>query len=172
MRSQMIRAGVVLGAALVAVTFTVVPSKGNTFGVTAQLSTGGETPVLVDICDDMGKIRVFKAIDDFFSAAAKVSLITGLSVIDYKVTNVAALEPAVFTGDIVARTNRIIASYGKQVAALTDDLVDADLALTLLPTSTAGEIAYKAEKTAQRAEINALKTFLSAEVVRLTALLV
>jgi len=170
MRSQLIRAGSVLGAALAAVQFTVV-AKGTDFSVTAQLSTGGGSPTLVDVCDDSGKLRVFKDIDDFFKAAAKVSLITGASEVAYTVANVAALEPAVFTGDIVARTNRIIASYGKQVIALTESSTAAGVAIALLPASTAGEIAYKAEKVAQKAEIDALKTWLNAEVARLTALL-
>lgn len=170
MRSQLIRAGAVLGAALAAVEFTVV-AKGTDFSVTAQLSTGGGSPVLVDVCDDSGKKRVFKNVDDFFKAAVKVSLITGASVVAYTFANVEALEPAVFTGDIVARTNRIIASYGKQIAALTASSTAAATAIALLPDSTAGEAAYKAEKVAQRVEIEALKTWLNAEVVRLTALL-
>ena len=170
MRSQLIRAGSVLGAALAAVQFTVV-AKGTDFSVTAQLSTGGGSPVLVDVCDDSGKKRVFKNIDDFFKAAVKVSLITGASVVAYTFANVEALEPAVFTGDIVARTGRIIASYDKQVIALTASSTAAATAIALLPASTAGELAYKAEKVAQKAEIDALKTWLAAEVVRLTALL-
>ena len=169
-RSQLVRAGSVLGAALASVAFNVV-AKGNDFSVTAQLSTGGGSPVLVDVCDDSGKIRVFKDMDDFFKAAAKVSLVTGISNITYTVNNIAALEPAVFTGDIVARTNRNIASYNKQVIKLTEDIAQAQTGINLLPASTAGEIAYKAEKVAQKAEIEALKTWLLAEVARLTALL-
>ena len=169
-RSQLVRAGSVLGAALASVAFNVV-AKGNDFSVTAQLSTGGGSPVLVDVCDDSGKIRVFKDMDDFFKAAAKVSLVTGISNITYTVNNIAALEPAVFTGDIVARTNRNIASYNKQVIKLTEDIAQAQTGINLLPASTAGEIAYKAEKVAQKAEIEALKTWLEDEVVRLTALL-
>lgn len=170
-RSQLVRAGAVLGAALASVSFHVV-AKGNDFSVTAQLSTGGATPVLVDVCDDSGKIRVFKDIDDFLKAAAKVSLVTGISNITYTVNNVAALEPSVFTGDIVARTTRNIASYNKQITKLTADIAQAQIGINLLPASTAGEIAYKAEKVAQKAETEALKTWLAAEVVRLNALLV
>ena len=169
-RSQLVRASAVLGAALASVAFSVV-AKGNDFSVTAQLSTGGGSPTLVDVCDDSGKIRVFRDIDDFFKAAAKVSLVTGLSNLTYTVTNVGALEPAVFTGDIIARTGRNIASYNKQITKLTDASAEALIGINLLPSSTAGEIAYKAEKVAQRAEIEALKTWLAAEVVRLTDLL-
>lgn len=169
-RSQLVRAGAVLGAALASVAFNVV-AKGNDFSVTAKLSTGGQNPVVVDVCDDSGKIRVFKDIDDFLKAAAKVSLVTGLSNITYTVTNIAALEPAVFTGDIVARTTRNVAGYNKQILKLTDDISEAATGIILLPESTAGEIAYKAEKVAQKGEIEALKTWLQAEVVRLSALL-
>jgi len=43
--------------------------------------------------------------------------------------------------------------------------------LALLPSSTSGEIAFKAEKTAQRDSIVALKAWLDAEVIRLNLLL-
>lgn len=168
MRSQLIRAGAVLGVALASVQFTVI-AKGADFSVSAQLK--GVDNSTVDICDDSGKLRVFRNVDDFLKAAARVSLITGSTNVSYTFANVTAIEPAVFTGDIVARTNRIIASYNKQVTALTLDISAAASAIALLPASTAGEIAYKAEKTAQKVEIEALKTWLAAEVVRLTALL-
>ena len=170
MRAQLVRASSLLASALASVAFNVV-AKGNDFSVTAKISSGGEFPKTVDICDDSGKIRVFKDIDDFLKAAAKVSLVTGLSEITYTVTNVSALEPAVFTGDIVARTGRNIASYGKQITKLTADIAQAQIGINLLPSGTAGEQAYKAEKVAQKEEIQALKTWLEDEVVRLTALL-
>ena len=76
-----------------------------------------------------------------------------------------------FTGDIVKRTRATIASYGKNVLALTTMANELTAALALLPAVTPGEIAYKNEKTLQRDTINANKTWLAAEVVRLTALL-
>lgn len=169
-RAQILRVSAALGAALVAVAFTIV-KKGNDFAVTAAVSTGGATPVVVDVADDAGKIRVFKDIDDFVKAAAKASLISSLTDISFTFTNLSALEPSVFTGDIVARTRSVIASYAKNVTAL--GLVSSGLAsaLTLLPSGTPGEIAYKDEKTLQKATVDANVTFMSAEIVRLTALL-
>ncbi|MDP2000362.1 MAG: hypothetical protein Q8K22_12315 [Rhodoferax sp.] len=62
-------------------------------------------------------------------------------------------------------------SYGKQVTALTATIADLNAALALLPAVTPGEIAYKAEKTLQKTTVEANKAYLSAEIVRLTALL-
>lgn len=169
-RVQLNRAASVLGAAIAAVVFTIV-KKGTDFSVTAKLSTGGATPVQVDVADDSGKIRVFKNVDDFIKAAAKLTLITSASVVDFSFANVVALEPAVFTGDIVKRTQSIIASYAKNITALTSTSADLAAALVLLPAATPGELAYKAEKEAQKAAVDANKAYLAAEIVRLTALL-
>ena len=169
-RVQLIRASSVLGAAVAAVTFTAI-SKGGQFGVTVEMSTGGPVPVTVQVADDMGKVRVFKAVDDFISAAAKYSLISSASEVGFSFSNLLALEPLVFTGDIVKRTRATIASYAKNVLALTAASADLAASILLLPAVTPGEIAYKAEKVLQRATIEANKTWLAAEVARLTALL-
>lgn len=169
-RVQLIRAASVLGAAVVAITFTAV-SKGSQFGVTVELTTGGPTPVTVQVADDSGKIRVFKAVDDFIAAAAKYSIISSASAVGMSFSNLLALEPPVFTGDIVKRTRATIASYSKNVVALTAVSADLSASIALLPAVTPGEIAYKAEKILQRATIEANKTWLSAEVTRITALL-
>jgi len=169
-RVQLIRAASVLGAAVVAVAFTVV-RKGNDFAVTADMSTGGATPVTVSVADDAGKVRVFKDVDDFVKAAAKLSIINSGTPVAFSFTNLLALEPAVFTGNIVTRTESTIASYGKNVTALTAVSADLAAALLLLPSATPGEVAYKAEKTLQKATVDANKTWLQAEITRLTALL-
>jgi hypothetical protein len=168
-RAQLVRAGTVLGAPLTAVIFTVV-AKGTQFAVTARLKAETGTDE-VAICDANGKIKSYTSIDDFLTAATKSSLITSMSPIAYSFDNVVALEPAVFTGDIIAKTERLIASYQAQVLTATDAIANANTVLSLLPASTAGEVAYKAEKTAQRDAIVSLKTWLSSEVTRLTALL-
>ena len=169
-RAQLNRASVVLGAAIAAVVFTIV-KKGNDFAVTANLSTGGDIPVTVDVADDSGKIRVFKNVDDFIKAAAKLTLITSGSVVAFSFANVAALEPVVFTGDIVKRTQSIIASYAKNITALNATSADLAAALVLLPAVTPGEKAYKAEKEAQKTAVDENKAYLAAEIVRLTGLL-
>lgn len=172
-RAQLQRAIAVLGSApgdeLSKVIFTVV-SKGTQFGVTVKLhSTSGADEV--EICDAVGKIKTYTAVDDFITAATKATIINSGSPIAYEFSNVAALEPAVFTGDIVAKTKRTIAAYVKQSVAAAEDITTANTVIALLPASTSGEIAYKAEKTAQRDSVIALKAWLDAEVIRLTALL-
>lgn len=170
MRTQLIRASSVLGAAVVSIAFTAVAKSGQ-FGVTVEMTTGGATPVTVQVADDSGKIRVFKAVDDFIAAAAKYSLISSASPVSMSFTNLLALEPTVFTGDIVKRTRSTIASYAKNVLALTTASNDLAASIALLPAVTPGEIAYKAEKVLQKATLDANKAWLAAEVTRLTALL-
>lgn len=170
MRTQLIRAASVLGAAVVSISFTAV-AKGGQFGVTVEMTTGGPTPVTVQVADDSGKIRVFKAVDDFISAAAKYSLISSASPVAFSFSNLLALEPDVFTGDIVKRTRASVASYAKNVTALTTASADLAASILLLPAVTPGEIAYKAEKVLQKNTVDANKTWFAAEIVRLTALL-
>ena len=169
-RVQLIRAAYVLGAAVAAVAFTIV-KKGNDFSVTADVTSGGVTPVTISVGDDSGKVRVFKDVDDFIKAASKLSLINSGSVIAFSFTNPGAMEAAVFTGDIVKRTQSVIASYQANVLKLTETSTALATAIALLPSATPGEIAYKAEKTTQKAAVDANKTYLQAEVVRLTALI-
>lgn len=169
-RVQLVRVSSVLGAAIAAVVFTAI-KKGNDFSVTAEVSTGGATPVTAMIADDAGKIRVFKNVDDFVKAAVKASLISSAAVVDYSFSNIEALEPAVFTGDIVKRAISQIASYNANITALTATSVKLAAVLALLPAVTPGEIAYKAEKQTQKNAVDDLKLFLQAEVTRITALL-
>ena len=169
-RVQLIRARSVMGAAVASVILTAIP-QGNTFAVTAKLSTGGPTPVEVDVADDAGKIRMFKNVDDLVSAMSKLSLISSASPVGISFGNLAALEPAVFTGDQVKRTHSIIASYGKNVTALGLKAASLTTAISLINAVTPGELAFKAEKQLQLATVQANSAFLVAEVARLTALL-
>lgn len=169
-RAQLIRLAAVLSAPVAAVAFTIIPKSGD-ISVSASVSTGGVNPVTAEIADDMGKVRVFKDVDDFIKQAAKVNVINGSQVVAYSFVNQLALEPAVFTGDIVKRTRATITSYQKNVLSNTATSTALAVAIALLPSATPGEVAFKAEKQAQKDAVDALKTFLSAEVTRLTALL-
>jgi len=169
LRAQMARAGAVLVDPLTTVIFTIV-EKGTQFGVTVALKNAIGTDE-VRICDSLGKIKTYTAVDDFITAATKIALITSMAPVTYTFANVSALEPSVFTGDIVAKTTRLVASYVTQSAKAGTDITAANTVLALLPSSTSGEIAFKAEKTAQRDSIIALKAWLDAEVIRLNLLL-
>lgn len=169
-RVQLVRLAAVLLAPVSAVAFTVVP-RGGDISVTAQVSTSGPSPVTVDIADDSGKVRVFKDVDDFMKQAAKSNVINGSQVVAYSFTNQLALEPALFTGDIVKRTRGVIASYVKNNLALTLQSTMLATSIALLPSGTPGEVLYKAEKQAQKDSVDALKVYLATEITRLTALL-
>ena len=171
MRTQLVRLAAVLAAApVVAVAFTII-SRNNDISVTAQVSTAGPNPVITDIADDAGRVRVFKDVDDFMKQAAKLNVINGAQTVAYTFTNQTALEPALFTGDIVKRTRSQVASYQKNVLSATATATALGTAIGLLPAVTPGEIAYKAEKQAQKDAVDALVTYLTAEIARLTALL-
>lgn len=170
MRVQLSRLASVLGGAIATVVFTAVP-KGNTFAVKVNVSTGGATPVAADVADDSGNIRVFKDVDDFITSAAKIGLINSGQPVGFSFGNLLALEPAVFTGDQIARTRQIVASLSKNSLTLGATVTKLTAAIALMSAVTPGEIAYKAEKEAQKAAVVAQKTFVDAEVVRLTALL-
>jgi hypothetical protein len=169
-RVQLNRLSSVLGAAIASVAFTVVP-KGNTFAVKATVSTAGPSPVVADVADDSGKIRVFKDVDDFVSAAAKIGLINSGTPVGLSFTNLIALEPAVFTGDQVARARSQVANLQKQSLALGLTVTKLTATIALLTAVTPGEIAYKAEKEVEKASVVAQKTYVDSEVVRITALL-
>lgn len=169
-RVQLVRCAAVLGAVVSAVVFTAI-KKGTDFAVTAEMSTGGATPVLVTAATDVGTVRVFKDVDDFLKAATKAGLISGSNAVSYSFSNIEALEPAVFTGDIIKRTRSLIASYTANVAALTATQVTLTASIALLPSVTPGEIAYMAEKVMQKSSVDANKAFIASEIVRLTGLL-
>ena len=171
MRSQLSRlAAVLAGAFVTQVSFAIIP-KNNEFSVTVEVSTGGATPVLVTICDDSGKTRIFKNVDDFISHAAKVNVINGTQPVAYSFLNQVALEPKLFTGDAVVRNRNLIAAYGRLILTATATSANLATQIANLGSGTPGEIAYKAEKEAQKAAVDANKTYLQAEVTRITALL-
>lgn len=169
-RVQLIRASAALGAAVASIILTAVPS-GNTAAYTAKLVSVGPNPVTIDVADDTGKIRVFRDIDDLVDACAKASLISSASPVGISISNLAALEPAVFTGDQVKRTRGVIANFTKNVTSLTTKATAIALDISLMNAVTPGELAFKAEKQLQLATVQANSTFLTAEIARLTALL-
>lgn len=170
-RVQLNRLQTVLGVGITmaAVAFTML-RKVNDFSVTAAV-TGSGGGAALDICDDSGKIRVFRDMDDFVKAASKLGLINSLSALEISVTNPGAFEPPVYTGDIVAKTRRDVAGFEANVTRLTASEVSLTAQVALLANVTPAEQAYRAEKVAQLAAITAQKTWLQSEIVRLNALL-
>ena len=163
-----------VGYAVASVALTVVGVKGSNFSFTAEVTCKktGAPDLDFPICDDAGKIKRYTNADDFLKAAAAEKIITGTVPLDVSIENVSALEPAPFTGDIVKRTQSTVATYAKRVTDITAKITSANTAIGLLSAVTAGEIALRNEKIAQRDSMVALKAHYAAEIIRLNAILV
>lgn len=151
------------GASVAALVMTVI-KKGTQFSVTAKAMLDN---VLTDICDDKGKIRKFTAVDDVLSALAKVNALA--SAVEISFSNADVLNPAEFTGNVINKNKSVLDSYVKR-SATGGDAIDA-LNTDLTVGATTFSTTLIAEKNAQKAAIVELKTWLDAEIVRITELL-
>lgn len=159
------------GLAITAVLFTVVNVKGNQFSVKAKITYSDATQV--DVADGNGKVRAFKSVDDFMSAATKAGVINGNTVgVTYGFENVIALEPTPYAGDLTKKATSDLASNTKQQGVADDVIANLNAQIALYPANmTAGETASKNEKLAQRDSVAELKAWLVAEHARITAIL-
>jgi hypothetical protein len=167
MRVQLVRMSAFLGAAVTAVLFGLI-KKGNDVVFAVTVSGGGKS---ADVADDLGKVAVFRDVDDFIKRAAKLGLISSTAQPTFAFANLEPLEPATFTGDAVKRAKSTIEAYRARVVDLTKQIANQTAGLGLMPEATPGEIAFKAEKTLQRDTAKALADWYGAEVLRLSALL-
>jgi hypothetical protein len=170
-RAQLARirslAGFALGIA--AVTFTAVVKNGA-LTVTAEVSTSDAAVLPVSICDDNGKIKLFKDVDDFVTQSAKLALFN-VSGVTMEFNNLEALDPAPFSGDYVKKAQATIAAYAAKKVIMAQTVAALLTVLALMPSTTAAEIAVKAEKTAQKDAVEAQIAWLTAENTRIAALL-
>jgi hypothetical protein len=144
--------------------------RGSDVFFTAKVGTSDAAVALVDICGDDGRIKLFKDADDLIKQAAKLSVFSTAGV-NMSVANLSALDPKPFTGDIIAKARTTLASYTANKAKLALVSTDLGAAIGLMPSNTAAEIAFKAEKQAQKDAVDAQVTWLTAEVTRITGLL-
>ena len=172
MRKQvhLLQAAFGVGNVMAAVQFTML-KKANDFSVVAKATGSAAGSLPIEVCDDLGKIRVFKDIDDFVKVASRAGLINSLSNVAMTLSNPVAFEPPLFTGDIVKRNRNIVAAYVVNIARLAVSEADLTAAVALLPAVTPQEIAYKAEKQEQLAALTGNKVFLQSEIVRINLLL-
>ena len=171
MRATINRVGVVLGAPVAAIVFTAV-RKGNDFAVTANFSTGGGAPVTCDVADVTGKVRLFRDVDDCIKAAANAGLIHSGTAVGMSVSNLVALEPALFTGDIIAKLTRQLTSVNAEKVKAQATSAELATVIAAMAANSPAEIAYKAEKQLQKATVDAHVVWLTSEQVRIAALLV
>lgn len=170
-RIQLNRVRAVAGfSAGVAVVVLGAVVRGSDVFFTAKVGVVDPLIPKLDICGDDGRIKVFKDADDFIKQAAKLSAfdVAGVAM---SVSNLSALDPKPFTGDIVAKARTTLASYVANKAKLQLTSADLGVAIGLMPSNTAAEIALKAEKQAQKDAVDAQVLWLTAEITRITALL-
>lgn len=160
-----------VGATITAVVFTVVNVKSGQFSVTASVGYSDNSTVAVS--DSSGKVRKFKTIDDFLSAAVKAGVINSNSTtVDYSFSNVLALEPVPYAGDLTKKAVADIASITKQIEAAGLVVANLTTQIALYPANTtAGEAVAKAEKVAQKDSTAALSAWLVSEKARIQAII-
>ena len=160
-------AGLSAGIAFVSLTAVLV---SNQLKVTVKAGATNVVADMVDIADDAGRIKVFTDVDDFLSQGAKLAAFNtaGMAI---AISNLALLDPALFTGDYVKRTQSQIAAFGTNKIKLQATSAALGTTIGLLTSNTAAEIAFKAEKVLQKGTVDAQVTWVTSEIARLTALL-
>lgn len=171
MRTQINRAASAMGAlTLAGILFTVTSVSGSQFSVKAKLVLSDASTL--DVADATGKVRSFKSVDDFISAATKAGVINGNTDVPYSFENVVALEPKPYTGDLTKKAVTDLASIAKQITAADAEVTNLTAQIALFPVNmTTGEAAQKAERTNQKDTVAALKTWLVSEQTRINAIL-
>ena len=172
MRKQvaLLQAAFGVGFVMAAVEFTML-KKQNDFSVVVKVKGSATGAPFIEVADDLGKVRIFKDIDDFIKVASRAGLINSLSTVAMTLSNPVAFEPVLFTGDIIKRNRSIVATYIANVARLLLAETELTAAVALLPAVTPQEIAYKAEKQAQLVALTGNKVYLQSEIVRINLLL-
>jgi hypothetical protein len=159
--------GFALGIATVIFTAVV---RGGDLLVTATVGVTDAAIPDVKVCGDDGKVKTFRDMDDFVKQAAKLSAfnVTGVSM---EFDNLEVMDPKPFTGDYVTKNKATIVSYNETKTKLTTSAAEIQAQITNMPSTTAAEIALKAEKQAQKDAVTGQIAWLTSEVTRITALL-
>jgi hypothetical protein len=170
-RSQLSRVRSLAGfaAGISAVLFTAVVRGGDLL-VSVVVDSADAASVPTQICGDDGKVKVYKDVDDFIKTAAKLSAFS-VAGVEFEFANLPLLDPKPYSGDYVAKARATIASYSEQKTKLMVTSVDLAAQIALMPSTTAAEIALKAEKQAQKSAVDGQVAWLTSEVARITALL-
>lgn len=161
-----------LNAVVSAFIFDVTNVKNGDFSVKVLAVFDGTGVEPHYIADTLGKVRVFKNVDDFIKGAAKAGVINGATDMIYQFSNFVALEPKAYTGDLTKKAVSDLASLGKQVATIAEDIAHMLAQIALFPANlTASEAAVKAEKSAQLQSMQEQSAWLVSEQARITGIL-
>jgi hypothetical protein len=170
-RIQLSRVRSVAGFALgiETVVFTAVVRGGDLL-VRATVGVVDAAIPNLQVCGDDGKVKTFRDMDDFVKQAAKLSAfkVTGVSI---EFDNLEVLDPKPYTGDYITKNRATIVSYSETKTKLTTTATEIQEQIINMPSTTAAEIALKAEKQAQKDAVTGQIAWLNSEVTRITALL-
>jgi hypothetical protein len=160
-------AGFALGIATVM--FTAVVRGGD---LLVQATVGVVDAAIPDlkVCGDDGKVKTFRDMDDFVKQAAKLSAFN-VNGVAMEFENLELLDPKPYSGDYVTKARGTIVAYNLNKTNLAVTVTDLTAQIALMPSTTAAEIALKAEKQAQKDAVTGQITWLTSEVTRITALL-
>jgi hypothetical protein len=154
------------GAQLSNVGFAIV-KKNNAFSVIASfVNAAGD---VVSMADDAGKLKQYKAVDDFISAAVRLNMLAPTC--DFSFSGLTELAPAPFTGDIIAKNKKLLVSMTAKGVAASEKVTKLNLEITLMQADATVPASLIVEKQAQLAAVVAYAAWLQSEVTRITTAL-
>lgn len=154
------------GAQLSNVGFAIV-KKNNAFAVIASFVDGAAD--VVSLADDNGKLKQYKAVDDFISAAVKLNLLAPTCAFSF--SGLTELAPAPFTGDIIAKNQKLLVSMTAKKVTADEKVTKLNLEITLMQADATVPASLIVEKQAQLAAVVAFAAWLQSEVDRITTAL-
>lgn len=166
--------GVATHDAAVGVALEAVRSGSNdiafraTVGITSVGTPAANESGIV-ISDDAGKVRTFRDADDFVKRAGSLGMLP--SSMQVTLSGLELVQPRPFTGDIIKKNQSLVASYTKRKTDATARSATYATELALYAGDPTIPPSTVAEKQAQKDSVDALVTWLQAEIDRINAIL-
>ncbi len=150
-----------------AFTLTAVQSAKNDFAFKAEVTVAGSTHM---VAAEDGRIRSFRAADDFLAAAGALSMIPpeGLSV---ALEGMELVQPKPFTGNIIAKNTALVAAYVKRKTDGDARVVKLTQEIALMQADPTVPAAMLTERQAQKDGVVDLVAWLASEITRINAIL-
>lgn len=153
------------GGAPLSIAMAAVTSAGKlAFQATFKGANGDFT-----VCDDGGKTRTFRDADDVFTQAGALSMVADDVTVQF--SNMSLVAPKPFTGDIIKKSQSMVASYTKRKANAAERLTSLDRELQLMASDPTVPQSRRDETAAQKVAVQALSGYLDAEITRINAIL-
>jgi hypothetical protein len=153
-------------AQLTNVGFAIV-KKNNAFSVIASFVDAAND--VVSMADDNGKLKQYKAVDDFVSAAVRLNMLAPTC--DFSFSGLTELAPVPFTGDIIAKNQKLLVSMTAKKVTADEKVTKLTLEVSLMQADSTVPASLIAEKQAQLAAVTDYGVWLQSEVDRITTAL-